>query len=533
MVFTLHRYIFREVFKVFVLATLAMTLIISLGSVLRPIQEYGVGPGQVLQLIGYFMPITLTFVLPMGALFAAALVYGRLASDNELDACRASGVSLLTLVYPGLLLAIMVAVANLILSFHVVPAFVHLAEKSLKANAKQILFRNIQRSGYYKIPDGRYRIYADAADEASGILAGVVVTEIKDLRIERIITANLAKVTFSPHERYNEVQIIAENSHQMGSADEGWFFAESLSLTTEFGSLLSDDIKFKKIRQMKDIRADPMRFGPVERLARETYAQFVAELLARDITRSLAGKPGGSYKLHSGAKVLEFSCDRCEAQDDRKVAISGNIAVAEADITGSGQSRTLSCSKGFIHVEGDELAPTFTMELRNPTWRGPDEVEHLAGTQIVRGLIPPQAVAARANDKDLLRLLKAESVSAALDAPPSRPLAGMLTRLRRQVRSTLLDITAEIHSRLVFGIGCLSVIAVGIAIGIIKKGGHLLGAFGASSLPAAALIVCIMMGKNITKNQNSPSGYGIIIMWSGLAALTLFALAIYRRLLRN
>ena len=148
MVFTLHRYIFRELFKVFVFAAVALTLILSLGSILRPVQEYGVGPRQVVHLMGYFLPITLTFVLPMAALFASALVYGRFASDNELDACKASGISPLTLVYPGLALAIMVATANLILSFHMMPYFVHLAEKSLKADAKQILFRNIQRRGY-------------------------------------------------------------------------------------------------------------------------------------------------------------------------------------------------------------------------------------------------------------------------------------------------------------------------------------------------------------------------------------------------
>jgi len=532
MVFTLQRYIFREIFKIFVLATLALTLIISLGSVLRPIQEYGVGPGQVLQLIGYFMPVTLTFVLPMGALFAAALAYGRLASDNELDACRASGVSLLTLIYPGLALAIMVAVANLMLSFHVVPAFVHLAEKSLKANAKQILFRNIERSGYYKIPDGRYRVYADAVDETTDTLAGVVVTEIKDLKIQRIITARAAKITFSPHEKYNEVQIVAENSHQMGNADEGWFFAESLSLNTEFGSLLSDDIKFKKIEQMKQIRSDPMQFGPVERLARQTYAQFIAELLAHNIKETLAGQTEGSYKLYSDRKLVKFSCNICQIQQDRKVEISGNVVVVEADIGGS-ETRTLRCNKGFIYIEGDELAPTLTMELRNPTWRGPDGTEHLAGTQIIRGLIPPESLRAGFQTTDILQLLRPESVDSALAGPPSRVLAGLLIRLQRQLRSTLLEIKAEIHSRLVFGIGCVSVIAIGIALGILKRGGHMLGAFGASSLPAAALIVCIMMGKNITKNQNSPADYGIIIMWSGLAALSVFALAIYRRLLRT
>ncbi|GAJ14964.1 unnamed protein product, partial [marine sediment metagenome] len=91
-----------------------------------------------LSLMGYFLPITLTFVLPMAALFASALVYGRFASDNEFDACRASGISFLTLVHPGLSLAIVVAIANLVLSFHMLPFFVHLAEIYKKSNVRKM-----------------------------------------------------------------------------------------------------------------------------------------------------------------------------------------------------------------------------------------------------------------------------------------------------------------------------------------------------------------------------------------------------------
>ena len=72
MVFTLQRYIFRELFKVFAFATIGLTLILSLGGILQPVQEYGVGPRQVVHILLYFMPITLTFVLPMAALFAEA-----------------------------------------------------------------------------------------------------------------------------------------------------------------------------------------------------------------------------------------------------------------------------------------------------------------------------------------------------------------------------------------------------------------------------------------------------------------------------
>ncbi|HIJ53906.1 MAG TPA: YjgP/YjgQ family permease [Planctomycetes bacterium] len=538
MVFTLHRYIFRELLKVFVPAALALTLILSLGSILRPVQEYGVGPRQVVHLMGYFLPIALTFVLPMAALFAAALVYGRFASDNELDTCRASGICLLTLIYPGLTLAIIVAIANLILSFHVVPTFVHRAESALKADAKQILFRNIQRKGFYKLPpEGQYVIYADQANLKNDTLSGVVVAEVKHNEIQNIVTAENAKINFNPHERFNEVQITAYNTYKIGAEDEGGFSAEWLPLTMEFGSLLGDDIKFKKIGEMKEIRdVDLMLFYPIAKSARGIYAQFTVESLAEDIADRITDEPGSFYKLHSAEKFVEFTASHCSAGDGKEVELSGEVVVVEYDTAGKQRLRTLQCEKASLHLEGDEMAPTLTMELYNPTWHRVEGPEGLAmGWLRIRGLIMPKAVRDVTNKfatEDGLDAKKLASQSA-LQKEPSSKLKGLQNKLQETIRNTLAEIEAEIHSRLVFGIGCVSLIMIGIGLGIIFRGGHLLSAFGASSVPAAVLIVCIMMGKNITKNPKVQTGSGIILMWAGLVFLSLLAVGIYHRLLKN
>jgi lipopolysaccharide export LptBFGC system permease protein LptF len=552
MVFTLHRYIFRELAKVFLLATVALTLMLSIGVILRPVQEFGVGPRQVLHLMGYFLPITLTFVLPIAALFAASLIYGRLAADNELDACRASGISLLTLVYPGLALAIIVAVANLMLSFHVMPIFVHRAEKSLKADAKQILFRNIQRKGYYKLPpEERYLIYADLADPENDTLSGVVVVEAEAGQIEEITTAQSAKILFNPDRRFNEVQITAHNTYRMGLGNEG--SAEWLSLTAEFGSLLGDDIKFKKLDEMKRIRdVDLMLFGPIAKLARRVYAQFNVEVLAQDIAAKTAGftQPAGKplkfpegkstfYKLHSGQRVVEFSAGRCDVPDKRekRVELSEQVMVIEYNAARGQYLRTLRCKKAHLDIEGDELTPTLTMLLYNPTWQTADGREGAKwGWLRIRGLILPQTVevaSGRFRTQTGLKAAELASEPLVLQTAASPKLRDLQEDLQQKIRKTLAEIEAETHSRLVFGVGCLSMILIGIGLGIIFKGGHLLTAFGASCVPAAVLVVGIMMGRNVAKNLGAHAGSGIVLMWTGFIFLSLLAVLIYRRLLKN
>ena len=528
------------------LAALALTLIMSLGSILLPVQDYGLGPRHALHLMGYFLPITLTFVLPIAALFAGALVYGRFASDNELDACKASGISFLTLVYPGLALAIMVAIANLILSFHVTPVFVRMAEKSIKADAKQILFRNIKRRGYYELlQDERwYMIYADYANSQNDTLLGVVVAEGETDRIKRVTTVDSAKVEFDPNKRFNEVRITARNPYHISPEDNVWFSSEWVSFSREFGSLLADDIKFKNIREMKKIQADPMRFDPIARLANRTYVQFCTDLLAQDIATRVAGDANSFYSLHSGDKFIKFTAKNCTVKDQKQIELSEGVVVKESNIIIEGGKirelpfRTLRCEKALLHVEGEDSPSvvTIAMELYSPTWQHVDGQKGVViGRLRIPGLIPPSHVDIRERfgTEYVLGAVQKAFESSILKSGSSLGLKSLQHELQRSLRKTLAEIAAELHSRLVFGMGCIPMILIGIGLGIIKRGGHLLSAFAASCVPAVVLIVCIMCGRNITQNLGSQGVSGIVLMWSGLGFLMFLSGVIYYRLLNN
>jgi len=547
MLFTIHRYIFRELLRVFLLALVALTLILSLGSILQPVQEYGAGPRQVVFLMFYFLPITLTFVLPMAALFAGALVYGRFTSDNELDACRASGISVLTLVLPGLSLAIFVAIANLLLSFYVMPTFVHLAEKSFKADAKQMLFRNIQQKGFYKLlyDEHLVLIYADQADPLNDILSGVIVTEVKDNEIKQIITAENARIKFITHENTNKVQIITKNAYQMDSFHAG--AVEGTMLSFEFPSLLGDDIKFKKLGEMKRIQADLMLFEPIAQKARDLYAQLILELLAQDIQKTISGTSELNkalaaetndvkdfYRLNGEPNSVKFSADLCLVKE-KMIGLSGEITAIEYNNDNEQAARTYRCKEAFLSNASDELEPALEMDIRSAMV---EESNQLEMWPIIRGLTPPATVVEEASQYKTERgSLNAEKLASQLTElsgfQPSPTLTKIKGELQGHIDKTKVEIKSEIHSRLVFGIGCVSMILIGIGLGIIIRGGHMLSAFGASCVPAAVLVVCIMSGKQLTENLDTKTVSGIAIMWAGLGFLCLFALGIYHHLLKN
>ena len=156
----------------------------------------------------------------------------------------------------------------------------------------------------------------------------------------------------------------------------------------------------------------------------------------------------------------------------------------------------------------------------------------------ISGLRVPDAVETQARQvKTKNGSLQPEKLASALSQiaqfAPSKALKDLQNKLSRQIRITLVEIKAEIHSRLVFAAGCVPMIMIGIGLGILKKGGHLLSAFGASCVPAAVLIVCIMSGKQLTQNLNAQTVSGVGLMWGGLGFLVLLALGIYARLLRH
>ena len=539
MVFTLHRYIFKELIRIFASTAVAMTIVLSFAMLLRPVQENGISPSQAITLLGYFVPITLTFVLPMAALFATALIYGRFASDNELDACRASGISITTTLYPAICLAFLVAIATLILNFHVVPAFVHRAERMVRDNAKQILFRNIQRKGYYRLPQGGYRIYADKVIPSQDILEGVAIIRLEDNEITRLMSAKAAKVLIDKQNKQNRVRIIAEEFYVLDEASQAYVSKLPIEEFVESG--LSEEIMFQKIDQIKKIQADMVNYPPIRKIAEEARARLVVDMLAEDInaTISKTSEDERYYTLENEERKIMFTASGCVVDDVRQIKLLPPVNLIELDaIKGSLLLKWATNSSAKIKLDGIDLDKGLTVAMQNAAWESATGLRNLAPApnRVYRQMRIPGDIADKTNSAGIIEQVLAVGTDRSfLTKPASDYLCNIQAELARKMWVTSKEIDAEIHSRLVFGIGCIALVFISSALGIMYKGSHMLSAFGASAVPAGALIVFTMSGKQLatTSSSDLPENAGVMVMWAGFVVVTIFAVWIYRKLTRT
>ena len=106
----LRDYILKEFFHSFLLSLIVFTFVLLVGNIITladMIINKNVDIISVLKLLFYLIPWLLSFTLPMAALTAVILTFGRFSSDGELIAMKASGVSLFKISIPILIVGIL------------------------------------------------------------------------------------------------------------------------------------------------------------------------------------------------------------------------------------------------------------------------------------------------------------------------------------------------------------------------------------------------------------------------------------------
>ncbi len=552
---TLHWYIFRELMRIFLLTASALTTLLAFGGTFKPVTKQGIEITQLLTIISNLMPAMLAYAIPIAALFAAVLVYWRLATDNEMTACRASGISFWSIVLPAAALGLMVASVDLVFVNYVVPVFLQRTERAIISDLGALVTNQINQQGQFKM--GNLVLYADSADllpaqEANTshvVLHGMAALRLRDGKPEAIVVARQANGTITNDPVTGEAAIKFTLDHARGF-DPTKFTSVSGSVPTLtdgskpfiMPSQLKSKPKFLNVRELLNYDKDPMLFRPVRDVVDKMETLHEYEVVANRLYEV--------WKITSGAPMtLQLAV--AEGREPEYVKIFAPRALLTVDkqlqfrgapgkqvhleyYRGKTLLTTYDCDVVNVELAEDDFSGggiTGSLVLQTHVTRM-DQVRHLGPITLadvtLTGLMLPAEIktVAPMDPRELQVLVKNPGKG---EVKAMRELSGDA----RNAMSTLFqEIDSELHSRGSFSLSCLTLVMLGAALGLLLKGKNPLAVFVIGFVPAIVLVLLITAGREMAEGSARNEQMGIGLIWAGNVVLLVILVGVYSKLLR-
>jgi len=278
----LHRYILKELLKAFGLALAAITGVVSLGMVLKALQAEGIGPVTSLLYVGLSIPGAAYLAMGLAAVLATTLVYGRLAADNEVMACQASGVPVSSLLWPTVLLSVVTAATNLFLAVWPLPESGYAVKRLSLADVERLFFTRLSSTGKIKVRDAGFEMSVDRV--VGNRLSGPAL-KYRGSQGQTYAYAPYGRVEFD-RERHSvslflsDAQVIQEN----GRVENRGTHIVGLTLPTE----VFRDVKNLSLWHLLAAQQYPERFSQVLKDLKEGEASPEAIQREKDRVRARA-----------------------------------------------------------------------------------------------------------------------------------------------------------------------------------------------------------------------------------------------------
>ncbi len=576
---TLWLYVLGDLWKLVGLTTAVLVTVIAFAAAVKPLADGKLGPEDTLTFMLLAMVPMLQYALPFAACFGATLAYHRLATDNELTAVHAGGVSHKAMLVPAALSGLVLAGILLTLSNSVIPRFLRGMSELVAQDAAKIIVNSVQRGESLRMDNTL--IYADKVerlgpDEPSGAyerlwLGGLLVVKLNEkdeiesqgsassaavwLRRTSVVRGPRGQMVSAGGKPVTEVVIKPTNPVGLGVAVR----ASSADAVMSFviPNAFADNVKFLSFSELQQLRADPSRIDRVDK-AKRILGMGLAERDVMDrINQSLRSTGVARFSdPFKQAVVLRGSGlvpTRVKGKRERDANVyrilsqtTGNRPIVVDTTNGDGKIQPLVALDGYVRLprEGspDRGAATITLQLERvaAVQVGPDgEVDAPDEAGAGRGELEqrPLADLTFVDDQsgEFLGRSTTEMARLAdkrmLDKPGDRAvLGGPLANLRGDVAELLNEVLSKEQERYAMSVACLVMVLVGSVMAMRLRDALPLTVYLWAFFPALATVLAISGGQQLTHGKGV---IGLPILWAGVAALGVFALVEFVRLRRH
>lgn len=256
-------YLVWEITKLFVLAIVAFTTLISLAGVAQQLVSQGLGPQTILELLPYVLPISLQYALPATILFAVCSVYGRVSADNEVLSIMAAGVPPFRIISPTLITSFLLSLIAVWISDVAVSWGKPGINRVVMHSIEQVVYGFLSTQGSYTSEKG-LSIHVHGIGEDGRTLISPTITTIPKGSSEPIsISARAARLTMDPVKDVLRIELM--DSEMDGGKVHftypgQWIYEVSLSNATKKGTSAGHpaevpirQIGYEKRKQSMDI----------------------------------------------------------------------------------------------------------------------------------------------------------------------------------------------------------------------------------------------------------------------------------------
>ncbi len=228
----LRNYIIIELIKPFILSIVVFTFVLLVGNIIQladMIINKGVQIFYVFKLFMYLVPYLLSFTMPMALLTATLLIFGRLSSDNEINAMRSSGIGLYQIVFPVIMVGLIFSLFSIPLNDDVLPNAHFASRKTLKdigiKNPTAYLEEGTFIRGFEDYVIFIYQINKNK-------LKNIRIYQPQEGKPTRTIIAERGEILVHPEKEYVELKLFNGTSEEPSPTDPGIFYKLNFKVYT-------------------------------------------------------------------------------------------------------------------------------------------------------------------------------------------------------------------------------------------------------------------------------------------------------------